>query len=126
AAANAAIPTLGDAARLKVNEWMANPEPGKDDWFEIYNPNPLPVALGGLYLTDDLNNRTKDLIVPLSFIGAGTNAFVQFHADGNTGAGADHVSFNLKASGEAVGISSTNGTLIDGYAFGAQLEGVSE
>src|SRR5439155_7984820 len=51
AAANAAIPTLGDAARLKVNEWMANPEPGKDDWFEIYNPNPLPVALGGLYLT---------------------------------------------------------------------------
>src|SRR5206468_10369267 len=45
---------------------------------------------------------------------------------GNTGAGADHVSFNLKATGEAVGISSTNGTLIDGYAFGAQLAGVSE
>jgi hypothetical protein len=125
-AANTAVPTLGSVANLKVNEWLANPVPGDDDWFEIYNPNPLPVALGGLYLTDDLNNRTKHRIAALSFLGTGTNAFLRFHADGNTGAGADHVSFSLRAENEAVGISTTNGTLINGQAFVAQQEGISE
>jgi hypothetical protein len=125
-AANTALPTLGNVANLKVNEWMADPPPGDDDWFEIYNPNPLPVAIGGLYLTDDLNSRTKHRIAALSFIGTGTNAFLRFAADGNTGAGADHVNFSLRAAGEAVGISSTSGTLIDGIAFGQQVTGVSQ
>jgi hypothetical protein len=100
--------------------------PGDDDWFEIYNANPLPVALGGLHLTDDLNNRTKHQIAPLSFLGTGTNAFQQFRADSNTGAGADHVNFSLRAAGEAVGNSTATGTLIDGYAFGQQQPDVSE
>jgi hypothetical protein len=125
-APNSAVPTLGNPANLKVNEWLANPPPGDDDWFEIYNPNPLPVALGGLHLTDDLNARTKHRIAPLSFLGTGTNAFQQFRADGNTGAGADHVGFALRAEGEAVGISATNGTLINGVNFGPQQEGVSQ
>ncbi|MBI5385083.1 MAG: lamin tail domain-containing protein [Verrucomicrobia bacterium] len=124
-AANAAVPTLGDPANLRVNEWMAAPASG-DDWFEIYNPNTQPVALGGLWLTDDLNNRTKHRIAPLSFIGADTNAWRVFLADGNTGAGADHVSFSLRAAGEAVGLSTPTGTLLDGRAFGGQTNGVSE
>ncbi len=124
-AANAAVPTLGIAANLKVNEWLADPAPGNDDWFEIYNPNPLPVALGGLHLTDDLNNRTKHKIPALSFMGTGTNAWQRFVADGNTGAGADHVSFSLRAAGEAVGLSTEAGTLIDGYVFGQQIAEVS-
>ncbi|HXJ73951.1 MAG TPA: lamin tail domain-containing protein, partial [Candidatus Dormibacteraeota bacterium] len=124
-AANSALPSLGNPANLRVNEWMADPVSGSD-WFEIYNPNTLPVALGGLYLTDDLNNRTKNPIPALSFIGTGTNAWQRFDADGNTGAGADHVNFSLKATGEAVGISTAAGALIDGYAFGQQLTGVSE
>ena len=115
---------LDSAANLKINEWMADPASG-DDWFELYNPNPNPVALGGYYLTDDLNSRTKTRIPPLSFIGAGsTNAYIKFQADGN--AGADHVSFSLKASGEAVGISSPAGVLINGVTFGLQQTGVSE
>ena len=73
-----------------------------------------------------MGSRTKHKIAALSFIGYGTNGFIQFRADGNTGAGADHVSFSLSASGEAVGLSSTNGTLLDGYVFGAQTSGVSQ
>ncbi|HKX61025.1 MAG TPA: lamin tail domain-containing protein [Verrucomicrobiae bacterium] len=118
--------TLGPAGALRVNEWLADPVPGDDDWFEIYNSGSLPVALGGLYLTDDLNNRTKQVIAPLSYLGNGTNAYQQFIADGNTGSGADHVSFSLRGAGEAVGVSTTTGTLIDGYAFGAQTQDVSE
>jgi len=124
-AENNAVPTLGSIDNLKVNEWMADPASG-DDWFEIYNPDSLPVALGGLYLTDDLNNRTKHPIAALSFIGTGTNAYLQFHADGNTGAGADHTSFSLRAAGEAVGISTSAGALIDGVTFGQQTTGVSQ
>src|SRR6185503_3035144 len=64
-AANLAVPSLGSVANLKVNEWMADPAPGDDDWFEIYNPSSLPVALGGLYLTDLLSDRTKFQIAAL-------------------------------------------------------------
>ena len=125
-AANAAITTLGNVASLKVNEWLADPAPGNDDWFEIYNSSALPVALGGLHLTDDLNARTKHVIPALSFLGNGTNAFQRFQADGNASAGADHVSFSLRAAGEAVGISTAAGVLIDGYAFRLQTSDVSE
>jgi hypothetical protein len=82
--------------------------------------------LGGLYLTDDLNDRTRHKIAALSFLDTGTNAWQKFVADGNTGAGADHVGFALRAAGEAVGLFTTNGTLINGVAFGAQEQGVSE
>jgi len=30
-----------------------------EDWFELWNPNPQPVAIGGYFLTDDLTARTK-------------------------------------------------------------------
>ena len=45
-AANQAV-TLGNPASLKINEWMASPTNGSD-WFEVYNPEPLPVCLSGL------------------------------------------------------------------------------
>ncbi len=129
-AANTPV-TLGNAGTLKVNEWMAAPASG-DDWFEIYNPDPQPVALGGLWLSDKLgpavNDRIQSQIQALSFIGVASNAFQRFWADNpNTDKGADHVNFKLNGdNGEAVGISAVNGTLINGYAFGPQALGVSE
>jgi len=117
--------SLGNPATLKVNEWMADPASG-DDWFEIYNPSAQPVALGGLHLTDDLNDRTKHPIAAFSFIAAGQQAFQEFTADGNLAAGADHVDFSLSRNGESLGIADAQGNLIDGITFGAQLEGVSE
>jgi hypothetical protein len=116
---------LGDPTRLKVNEWMATPVSG-DDWFELYNPDTQPVALGGFWLTDDLNDRKKSVIPPLSFMGANTNAYQKFNADNNMGAGADHAAFKLSGTGEAIGVSSPDGTLIDGITFGPQQTGVSE
>ena len=118
---------LGDVMRLRINEWMANPVPGEDDWFEVYNPNNQPVSVGGCYLTDDLANRTRYLPIPaLSFIGAITNAWQKFVADGNVGNGADHVAFNLRGAGEAIGLSTTNGQPIDSITFTNQTSGVSQ
>ncbi|HTD87831.1 MAG TPA: lamin tail domain-containing protein [Candidatus Binatia bacterium] len=125
-AGNIAVPSMGSPLTLKVNEWMADPPSGDDDWFEIYNPNALPVAIGKLYLSDSLTDRTRYQIADLSYIGAGTNAWQQFIADDNTSAGADHVNFSLRAAGEALGISTPAGVLIDGYAFKKQDPGVSE
>jgi hypothetical protein len=117
---------LGNPVTLKVNEWLADPPPGEDDWFEIYNPDPLPVSLSGLHLTDNLSNRTKFRIAPLSFVGVGLFGFQRFEADNNAAAGPDHVNFALSGNGESLGIATALGTAIDGVTFGAQTAGVSQ
>lgn len=114
---------LASPTSLKVNEWMAAPASG-NDWFEIVNTASLPVALGGLYLTDNLSDKTQSPIAPLSFIGTEGYGFVRFYADG--AAGADHVKFSLKQSGESLGIFSGSGLMLDGINFGAQATGVSQ
>jgi hypothetical protein len=124
AANNAA--SLGNASLLKINEWLASPLSGEDDWFEIYNPNIQPVAVGGLYLSDNLANRTKSQIPPLSFIGGGVNGWQRFWADSNPGAGADHANFALGAGGEALAISASAAISIDSITFGSQQTDVSE
>jgi hypothetical protein len=116
---------LGSASSLAVNEWMADPVSGSD-WFELYNSGLQPVALGGLFFTDDLTKKTLSPIPPLSFIGTGANAFLQFHADSDPNAGADHVNFKLSKSGDTIGLYSPAGMLITAITFGAQQNGVSQ
>ncbi|HUR46834.1 MAG TPA: lamin tail domain-containing protein, partial [Candidatus Saccharimonadales bacterium] len=120
----AAVP--GQVSQLKINEWMAAPASGSD-WFEIFNPSAQPVALGGLYLTDDLStptSRKKYQIPALSFIGTGLYGFQEFFAD--TPVGGDHTNFKLSNSGEALGISYPDGSVIDSITFGPQQTGVSQ
>lgn len=123
---NLPAPT-SEALGLRLNEWMADPK-GGDDWFEIYNPNLQPVALGGLHLTDDLNSPNQFTIPPLSFVGTGPyGGFVEFRADGAPTNGPTHTTFKLSAGGESLGIFSANAAvLIDRVTFGAQSKGVSE
>ncbi|MDA1275028.1 MAG: lamin tail domain-containing protein [Verrucomicrobia bacterium] len=123
-ASNIAVP-LGNAHRLKINEWMADPESG-EDWFELFNANAEPVDISRLWLSDSLSALLKHPLPPLSFIGNGVFAFQHFVADANLDAGADHVDFKLSASGESLVISTLNGTLIDGISFGPQVAGVAQ
>jgi hypothetical protein len=111
---------------LRINEWMADPRSG-DDWFELFNSAAQPVALGGLYLTDDLNNRTQYRIPNLSYVAAGLRGFVQFLADSTPSKGADHTNFKLSGGGESIGLFAADGlTAIDTVTFAAQQLGVSE
>lgn len=114
---------LGSSTLLRVNEWMANPVPGEDDWFEIYNSANLPVDLSSLQLRDRNN---ISFIPPLSYIGVGLFGFQRFEADGNTAAGADHVNFSLAGGGEPLTIATIEGITIDSYTFLAQQSGISE
>ena len=119
---------LGDIALVKVNEWMANPASG-EDWFELFNGNPVPVALADHWLSDTLGtpaSRMLYLIPKLSFIGIGAYAYRTFDADNAPQNGANHVNFKLSNGGESIGLSLPGGTLLDAVSFGAQTLGVSQ
>lgn len=120
-----AVAALASVANVRVNEWMAAPRSGPD-WFELRNTASEPVALGGLFLSDDLAVPDLSPIAPLSFIGVGAHGYVRFFADSGGSSTADHVGFSLRASGEALGLFSPNGTLLDGIRFGPQTPGVSQ
>jgi hypothetical protein len=124
-AANVAAPT-GDPATLRINEWQATGAPPfSDDFVELYNPDALPVALAGLYLTDGLAAwPTRHAFAPLSFAPAG--GFLKLTADGDTGAGADHLPFKLEHDRGEVALVANDLSVIDFVFYDSQSDGVSE
>ncbi|HQI29096.1 MAG TPA: lamin tail domain-containing protein, partial [Sedimentisphaerales bacterium] len=92
------------AVDLAINEVMASnartkadPQGQYDDWIEIYNFGSTPIDIGGLYLTDDLNNPTQWQIPAgdpdLTTIAPG--GYLLIWADGDTEAQGLHASFKL-------------------------------
>ncbi len=115
----------GSVSALSFNEWMADPSSGSD-WFELFNAGSQPVPLGGLFFTDDLTKKTQSPVPPLSFIGTGENAFIQFIADNPPNPAADHVRFKIAKSGGTLGLYSPAGLLITAVSYTNQQTGVSE
>lgn len=112
--------SLASASNLVINEWLAKPAPGADDWIELHNRHAtLPASLQGLYLT---STNSTFRIQSLSFIAAA--GFAQLIADEN--AGADHVDFKIAAEGGTIALHDTAGAEIDRINYGLQTEGVSE
>jgi hypothetical protein len=123
-----------EAPLLYINEFMAQnsetiaDENGEfDDWIEIYNPNNFEIDLAGLFITDDLSNKTKyeipfgsdDTKIP-------ANGFKLIWADNQTAQGVLHTNFALSVNGEAVGLYASDGeTVIDEITFGPQQTDVS-
>lgn len=121
-AANQTRP-LGLPNRVRFNEWMANPN-GGDDWFELYNPEDLPVALDGCYLTDALSDPVKSPLRPRSYIAP--RGFLKIVADGEGAKGGHHADFRLSAQGGALGLYAADRTAIHTVMYGAQTAGVSQ
>jgi hypothetical protein len=126
-----------------INEWMAdNAGPGGlpdladglfQDWFELFNPNPVAVNLGGLHLTDRLSVPNK-WPIPTNTVISG-RGFLLVWADGNPeqnlpngGINVDlHAPFQLSGDGEAIGLFAADGvTPLSTVAFGAQAQNVSQ
>ena len=129
-AANIAQRT-GDPNGLVVNEWFASGQyqlgdrTFTNDFIELYNTDVLPVALGGLYLTDDpATQQDKHQIAALSFIsGLGWQTFI---ADNDEQDGANHVNFQLATENGWITLFATDLTKIDTVFYGPQTSDVSQ
>ena len=130
---NTTAPAPGATPRLFINEFMADngstlaDEFGQfDDWIEIYNDEPVPVDMGGMFLSDTIANPTKAQIPSGVVIPA--RGFLLFWADNTPAQGPRHVNFALSASGEAIALTDTMANsyaTIDSLTFGAQTKNVS-
>lgn len=128
---NPAMPAI----QVFINEFMAGnttiPDPADgdfDDWFELYNAGAAPADLSGYTLTDNLANPTKYTIPPGTIIPPGGFLLVWADEEGNQTqpGGPLHVNFKLSLAGEDLGLFAPDGSLVDGFSFGAQTNDVSQ
>lgn len=124
AAANVAGVATGPASAVKINEWLADPASGPDG-FELFNGSAQPVALGGTYLSDELADKTRQVVPPLSFIGTGNDRWLSLIADGSQ-ASPGRVNFKLAKEGGTLGLFGGDGVQLDAVAFGIQADGKSQ
>jgi hypothetical protein len=91
------------------------------DWIELYNTGTTAANIGGYYLTDNFDDKTKWQIPAGTEINAG--GFLIIWADShNTGL---HTSFNISASGEELAICTSSGEFADSVSFGVQEPNIS-
>jgi hypothetical protein len=117
---------FGDGDQLSINEWFASGDVRRiDDFIEIRNGEAYPVDLSGHYLTDDYAiTPAKHEIAPLSFIGA--NSYLEFEADRDVLAGADHLNFSLSSDQELLSLLAPNLDLVDQVYFFPQVTDYSQ
>ncbi len=109
---------LAAPADLVVNEWLANPLPGQDDWIEIHNTHAsLPAALGGLHL--GTSNELARIQFPTFVPPLG---FAVLRADESAGPG--HLPFRLPSSPNAIVLYDALGAELNRVVYPPQTEGI--
>ena len=128
-------PVITAIPSVVINEFMASneatiqdPDDSTDypDWIELYNSGDSTVDLGGMYLTDDLEEPTQWQIP--NGISIEPGGYVVFWADKDTEEGDYHAGLKLSTSGESIGlfdVDSTGNQLIDSIEFGEQETDIS-
>ncbi|MGH7956291.1 MAG: lamin tail domain-containing protein, partial [Opitutaceae bacterium] len=114
------------ASAVRINEWLADATTlFGNDFVELYNPGPLPVDIGGHFLTDNpVGWPKRSPIRPLTFIPAG--GYLSFKADSDTSQGPDHADFRLSPLQGEIGFISPALTLIDYVVYGPQRTDISQ
>ena len=110
----------------KINQWLAD---GKvlftDDFVELYNPDPLPVASADCSFTDNpVTQPAKHEIASLSFIAGG--GYAVFAADDNGSDGPNHLGFKFAVDQEIFGLFDSAGQEIDKILHYSQTTDVSQ
>jgi len=120
---------------IYINEFQASntfieDEYGEaDDWVELYNAGNAPINIGGMYVTDDLDDLTSWQIPATdpSLTTIPAQGFLILWFDKNPEQGVLHVDTKLSGSGEDIGLIATDGlTIIDSYTYGEQTANISE
>jgi hypothetical protein len=111
--------TTASVSSLSINEWLARPVAGADDWIELFNASSNePAPLQNVYVG---TSNALVQIRSLSFVAP--RGFVQLIADENPGA--DHLGLKIPAEGGAIVLYSDAGLELQRVLYGAQAEGVS-
>ncbi|MGC9035452.1 MAG: lamin tail domain-containing protein [Verrucomicrobiia bacterium] len=116
---------VGDSRKVRINEWLASGGYWfQTDFVELYNPESLPVAIGGMYLTDRTGYPTRHQIFPLTFIPP--KGHIAFVADGDTTKGALHLNFRLAYEQGQIELYDRETNLVDLVVYLTQKPGVSQ
>ena len=120
---------------ITINEWMASntrsirdPQNDFDDWIELHNYGAASIDVGGMYISDALDNPTKwqlptDNPTLTTIIGGG---YLVVWADGDIDDAGLHADFKLDSSGDEIALYSQDGsTLVDAVQFGDQASDIS-
>ena len=115
----------GDSSRIKINEWQAGSSaPGPLGFIELYNPDPLPAGLEGLFLSDDPVTRPwRFALPPLSFV-AGRNRITLWEDDPRAET-AFRLNFNLTTDQGCIGLSRADGASVDRVWYAPLPAGVA-
>ena len=118
--ANIAVPTASQT-QVRVNEWLADPAPGFDDWLELYNADAnLPAVVTDLQI--GVNGEFYSIAVPAAIAPAQA---VQLNADRGARRG-DALLLRLPSRGAELVLETENGDAIDTVSYGAQIAGITQ
>ncbi|MFO7896959.1 MAG: lamin tail domain-containing protein [Candidatus Cloacimonadales bacterium] len=120
---------------LVINEFMSHndtawPGPNNDypDWIELYNGSDVTVDVGGMYLTDKLDELTMSMIPTdvseLTTLAPGE--FLVLIADGNPENGPLHLDFKLSDNEDFALVDTDGNTIIDQHNSGVIADDMSE
>jgi len=130
---NSEVPEI---IKLVINEFLASNDFGAvdengdhEDWIEIYNAGTTTVDLGGMYVTDDLENLMTSMIPTddPSITTIAPGEYLLLWADKEPEQGILHLDdVKLSAGGEQIGLTDIDGvTILDSLTYGAQVTDVS-
>jgi len=123
-AVNQPQPT-GDIYLLKINEWLASGSPTMPD--DLWS---FTIRISRRWQWADCISATRPTLASTSpdrrsQLHRGRR-ILAFKADGNTGAGPEHLNFHLAAEAGAIGLFAPDLSLIDLVLYGPQSTGVSQ
>lgn len=108
-----------------TNKTLEDPAGQTDDWIELYNNSANVIDLHGIYITDNLSQKTKHRIGKglndETLIGPGEYKILW--ADEEVLQGPLHLNFKLSADGESIGLYHQTGVVLnklDEVSFGKQ------
>jgi CotH kinase protein/Lamin Tail Domain/Secretion system C-terminal sorting domain len=123
------LPQPGD---LVINEFLAVNATGQtdeagqlEDWIELYNTTNGNLALTGLYLSDNLLNRSKYAFPAGTVMPAHSFLIVWADEDSST-VSYLHSNFKLSSQGEEILLSDGGSLMLDSIVYGPQVADISQ
>jgi len=124
------IPEIAINELMAINTSSFSDENSEyEDWIEIYNYGETTIDIGGLFITDSLDDPYKSRI-PLGnpeITNIPPDGFIRLWADNHLDQSLLHIGFKLSGTGEQLGLTQMllEPLVLDSIDFGIQTDGIS-